>query len=833
MRLTFDFRVGNFTSVTLLFVILYSSLPSLCQAQVKTGRKLLPRAVTFRENQKPQENNKTPEAAVLRIQQRILNTVLDEFVGPFPSWADAKRDFGAKGDGQADDTAALQAAIDAINKDNAPAVLYLPAGTYRITRTLNMVSHFGRSVIGEDPKRTIIRWDGEKGGTMLFRNGTRWGTMARLTWDGQSKAQTAIRQIWDGMVPNYATYNQHVDEIFKDCDFGLRIGKPHNGDAECAILRCQFIRCKRAGLSINSFNSLDIWAWNCLFDSCGIGATNQSFTEPSFYADKSPNKGVDLEGGAGHFHAYQCLFRGSKVADMTTMHTSDYFGIRQNVSLGSKAFFLALGHPTWGNEYSFTVPIHLQENLVLDTQDATPIRFAIPGNAVLIDNIIRTQNEANSAPVVEMAAPTEGSLIAIGNTFATDNAIRVKGKSFTLDNRTAILNAIRTLPNITKWEPPVEVSQKRRVFEIAPGSDATAIQSAIDAAAKLKGSRPIIHLPNAVLNIDRTLVVPAGSDVQIVGDGGNTQLRWNGTEEGPVLLLKGPTRATLREFQIMGAPKPGAAVASGIIIEKADQSNGRIFGEQLLVNGNTGILVEGLDKTSVMLFDGGPGSEGKGVALKVVGGVEAAKGKPTLGAVYLWGGATSNNHRTYDLRNNGTLLIRDTWYEGSASDQFIEFTREHSGTFVLDGGKIAVQPIKDGRVQPLHNPSVTVDGFRGKAVFIGISMSADNRFKVRGDEQTNVLLMGILGGTKTPILATDGTAKAVVMVSRDFIAQPNMRTVGATDLGKIEAEWLREMLRPVRQDWHRSLSALPEGTTDARLFRVVVSYAKVGIHIKN
>jgi hypothetical protein len=40
----------------------------------------------------------------------------DEFVGPFPSWRDAKRDYGAVGDGRADDTAALQRGLDDLVK---------------------------------------------------------------------------------------------------------------------------------------------------------------------------------------------------------------------------------------------------------------------------------------------------------------------------------------------------------------------------------------------------------------------------------------------------------------------------------------------------------------------------------------------------------------------------------------------------------------------------------------------------------------------------------------------------------------------------------------------
>src|SRR5512139_2771762 len=74
--------------------------------------------------------------AALVIPAALCQTPDEEFVGPFASWLDVRRDFGAVGDGRADDTAALQRALDAIRTHERSCVLYIPAGTYRITRTL-------------------------------------------------------------------------------------------------------------------------------------------------------------------------------------------------------------------------------------------------------------------------------------------------------------------------------------------------------------------------------------------------------------------------------------------------------------------------------------------------------------------------------------------------------------------------------------------------------------------------------------------------------------------------------------------------------------------------
>jgi len=57
------------------------------------------------------------------------------------------KDFGAVGDGLTDDTAAIQAALDAAANRQVPAVVYLPSGAYRITSTLKIASTI--SMVGE------------------------------------------------------------------------------------------------------------------------------------------------------------------------------------------------------------------------------------------------------------------------------------------------------------------------------------------------------------------------------------------------------------------------------------------------------------------------------------------------------------------------------------------------------------------------------------------------------------------------------------------------------------------------------------------------------------
>ncbi len=69
-----------------------------------------------------------------------------------------KVDFGAQGDGVADDTDAIQAAIDAAQAYDGYAIAYMPKGEYRVTRTLQVKG--SGYVFGGSGLYSVIEFDG-------------------------------------------------------------------------------------------------------------------------------------------------------------------------------------------------------------------------------------------------------------------------------------------------------------------------------------------------------------------------------------------------------------------------------------------------------------------------------------------------------------------------------------------------------------------------------------------------------------------------------------------------------------------------------------------------
>lgn len=76
-------------------------------------------------------------------------------------WIDIKRDYGAAGDGQTDDTVAIQRAIEAPHSDyNRPKIIYFPEGTYLVSDTLQWPSDGQKCCVtfqGQGRNSTVIK----------------------------------------------------------------------------------------------------------------------------------------------------------------------------------------------------------------------------------------------------------------------------------------------------------------------------------------------------------------------------------------------------------------------------------------------------------------------------------------------------------------------------------------------------------------------------------------------------------------------------------------------------------------------------------------------------
>ena len=94
-----------------------------------------------------------------------ITTFVNQTATVPPVVFDAKVNYGAAGNGAADDTVALQNTISAARTAGGGAIAYIPLGNYRITSTLTVTG--SNYVIGGCGYSTRLVWGGAAGGTMM------------------------------------------------------------------------------------------------------------------------------------------------------------------------------------------------------------------------------------------------------------------------------------------------------------------------------------------------------------------------------------------------------------------------------------------------------------------------------------------------------------------------------------------------------------------------------------------------------------------------------------------------------------------------------------------
>ena len=291
---------------------------------------------------------------------------------PRSDWVNVKTAVtpAAIGDGKTDDTAALQAALNIVDSGTT---LYLPAGIYRITRTLDFdrPRPLGVTIIGHG-RSTIIRWDGKVGGPMLWIHGGAVHTRyVGLTWDGDNRAAVGIEH----SSKTFETEVLHQHEAFLNLtDAGILIGRRvpqsdpkevHNESAELEYVNCLFANCRR-GVAFVSFNDYDNTFDGCEFRRSAIGIQ-------------------DLH---GNVYARDSHFENSAIVDLSiaSEHASS---VRRCTSTGSNRF-LELSNGV--------VPMTIQDCHVAGWQAADGA-IKLSGGPVLMMDCSFAEPVVNGVPV--------------------------------------------------------------------------------------------------------------------------------------------------------------------------------------------------------------------------------------------------------------------------------------------------------------------------------------------------------------------------------------------------------------------------------------------------
>ena len=718
----------------------------------------------------------------------------DEFIGPFASWVNLKVEYGAKGDGVTDDTAAFQAALNDLGTVGHNHSLFVPAGTYKVTQGLSLVHREGTCVIGEDPATTTLKWMGSTTGPLLFLDGDDYTCVNRLTFDGNGAAGLVLvddRSLTAGGF--FDTGNQYVDDVFQNADVGIRCGFQVNGCSEMSVLRDHFSNIASACVITGNYNALDIWVRFSVFDHCGT-----AIGDTALMADGS------VFSGAGNFHVYNSILQYSKNVDVHLGNTAP-FSVRDSFFLGSPAAIYSGGT---GNP----APFPISGNTFVDNPVATgqaPINVANQGPILLTDNVFRPI--VNGA--VTLTAWENNDMVAAGNTVTTSpGALRADGRFFELDTSLVAPSAINATPPTL---PGVAPNLHRPITEIAVGADTPTIQAALNAAAPQNG---VVHLPEGQYSVTATLTVPAG--VSLVCDGMfATSLNWAGAAgvPGPVLKFIGPGRMDARECRINAGLAVDAIGTSNI-----DQPGSRVFmhgvqmGADNLAN-NANLFVDSVQNVRVEMEDiAQSGTTGTGIK------VAAGKGAQVI----MWDGTSCCETLPYQVLS-GSLLLRDTWNEqpGPALLQV-----SGASNVTVDGARSALSSTGQS------TPAISVSGLNGTVAILAAEPS--DRLIISGDGSAAQVLESS-GDAYCPVVDPyfiDQSAPAAVwglLLNRECTTTtPGSGSIPTTNIGSSDPTFVRAALAQTRAAHQVPLAPVPSGATDLRLYRVMLSRGVNNIHVQ-
>lgn len=566
----------------------------------------------------------------------------ETFEGPFNSWVNLKTAFGAAGDGLTDDTAAFQAALDAIHEK--PAVLWIPRGTYVITKPLRLAGTANTTILGENPLTTTLQWEGSPGATLITFQGCMGLNFGRLSLDGSSQAAELLELTWDDVSNYYPTRNFIHDSRFLNVGTGV-----HTGWAgETTIDRVHFDHNTVAGISLGDFNALNFNIVDSLFTNNAIGVTNSY--------------------GAGAFNISNSVFQGSTQSDISIGNTGP-FSFRNNLSVGSRRF---LQTAMTGAPASILIQNNVIYNPITD-----PLYIGNPGSLSLIDN--NFVHLASGLHLLVGGAASPLTFMALGNTYAVSEPYAgYLGKYTALDEAASL-----SVENVS-WVVPSEVyvpqHSGRTVYDLPSSVSASELQATLSGAAQKGG---VIHLPAGTYHLAQTLEIANGSNIELDGDGAITDIAASPDLNGPMIKVQSG-QVVFRDVQFSSSTS--SASQSSVEIDVPDLPSSRVECDECATNATagSGFSMDGVDQALLVMKVGTMNASGSGFAEVIHGGPLQQGGNTTLGR--------TNNYMTsmseLQLDEAGSLLVEDGWHDSGQGQT--QFTVGDQSRLTVQGGTIYV-----------------------------------------------------------------------------------------------------------------------------------------------